>query len=126
MANVREQGSYLEKVLRERLQGSNSLAKPYTFDIRGGGGFWGIEFDFSSPEATKVDFKGGHFGLLVQAKCLENGLVIMGFTGGSNLEGTEGNHCIIAPAYNVSREEIQKILDIFIDSVESTLKAHFV
>ena len=116
----------MEKSLRERLQGPNALAKPYTFDIRGGGGFWGVEFDFSSPESAKVDFKGEQFSMLVQAKCLENGLVIMGFTGGANLEGTEGNHCIIAPAFNVTREEIQKILDIFIDSVESVLKAHFV
>lgn len=126
LANVREQGVYLEKSLRERLQGPNALARPYIFNIRGGGGFWGVEFDFSSPESAKLDFKGGSFSLLLQAKCLENGLVIMGFTGGANLEGTKGNHCILAPAYNVTREEIQKILDIFIDSIESTLKAHFV
>ena len=126
LANVREQGGYLGKSLRERLQSPNALAKPYVFDIRGGGGFWGVEFDFSSPESTKLDFKGGQFSMLLQAKCLENGLVIMGFTGGSNLEGTKGNHCIIAPAYNATREEIQKILDIFVDSIESILKTHFV
>lgn len=91
------------------------------FDIRGGGGFWGIEFDFTCPEATKLDFKGKKFGILVQARCLENGLVIMGFTGGANLAGTEGNHCILAPAYNVTREEIEKIADIFARSVEEVL-----
>jgi adenosylmethionine-8-amino-7-oxononanoate aminotransferase len=40
LANCRTQGQYMEKLLRERLLGPNSIAKPYVFDIRGGGGFW--------------------------------------------------------------------------------------
>lgn len=124
LANISEQGNYLAEILRERLQSPNAIAKPFTFDIRGGGGFWGIEFDFSSPEASQLDFKGKQFALLVQARCLENGLVIMGFTGGANLEGTEGHHCVLAPAYIVTREEIEKIGGIFVTSVEDVLKSN--
>ena len=116
--NIRTQGAYLGQLLRERLQGPNALAAPVTFDVRGGGGFWGIEFDtdgkpfkFASPMA-----------MLVQERCLENGLVIMGLTGGSNLEGTKGSHAILAPAYNVTKEEVEKIVDIFVKSVETVLK----
>ncbi|KAF7977576.1 hypothetical protein HWV62_22319 [Athelia sp. TMB] len=118
LENIRTQGTYLGQLLRERLQGPNALAAPVTFDVRGGGGFWGVEFDtdgksfqFSSPMA-----------MLVQERCLVNGLVIMGLTGGSNLEGTKGSHAILAPAYNVTKEEVEKIVDIFVGSVEDVLK----
>jgi E3 ubiquitin-protein ligase TRIP12 len=40
LANCRVQGALLERLLRERLLGPNARARPYVFDIRGGGGFW--------------------------------------------------------------------------------------
>jgi adenosylmethionine-8-amino-7-oxononanoate aminotransferase len=121
LANIRIQGDYLARLLREHLQAPSAIAAPFTFDIRGGGGFWGIEFDFTCPEAAKLHFKG-KFAMLLQERCLANGLIIMGLTGGANLMGTDGNHCIIAPAYNVTSEEINKIVDIFTRSVEEVLK----
>ena len=109
----------LGKLLQERLTGPNSLALPYTFDVRGGGGFWAVEFDFSSGHM--VYFKGQSFAMLVQARALQNGLIVMGMVGGANLEGTKGDHIIFAPAYNVTKEEIEKIVDIFVVSVEEIL-----
>jgi len=88
--------------------------------------FWGIEFDFTSSDAAKLDFKGGQFAMLLQARCLEKGLIIMGFTGGANLEGTQGNHCLLSPAYNVTREEIEEIVKRFVESVEGVIKESFV
>lgn len=110
----------IAQLLRQRLQGPNALAAPYTFDIRGGGGFWGIEFDFT--EAAHMDFKGHPFAMRVQTRAFENGLVIMSFTGGSDLEGTRGDHCLLSPAYNVTKEEIEKIAALFIQSVEEVLR----
>lgn len=107
------------------MQSPGAIAAPFTFDIHGGGGFWGVEFDFASPAAEKLHFKG-KFAMLVQERCFANGLIIMGFTGGANLMGTDGNHCIIAPAYNVTSEEIIKIADIFARSVEEILEEAFV
>lgn len=118
LENIRKQGAYLEKLLREGLQGPNSLAAPVTFDIRGGGGFWGIEFD---TEGQKYNLKEP-LGMLVQARCLENGLVIIGQSGGSNVEGTKGSHAMLAPAYNVTKEEIEIIAEKFIRSVEEILR----
>lgn len=95
LENCRAQGEYLSSLLKERLQGPNTIAASYTFDIRGGGLFWGIEFDFPA----EVEDKTKSFGMLVQARALELGLVIMGFTGGANLEGTKGLRpflCLIA------------------------------
>jgi E3 ubiquitin-protein ligase TRIP12 len=71
LQNCRIQGKYLESLLKERLQGPNALAAPFTFDIRGGGGFWGIEFDFSCPPPEAPKVKGEGFGIVVQARCLE-------------------------------------------------------
>jgi len=122
LENANTQGQYLAELLRKKLQSPNAIAAPYTFDIRGGGMFWGIEFEFTSPDAAKLDFKGGQFAMILQARCLQNGLIIMGFTGGANLEGTQGNHCILAPAYNVTRAEVEEIVKRFVESVEEVIK----
>lgn len=124
LENIRIQGSYLGKLLQERLTGPNSLALPYTFDVRGGGGFWAVEFDFDGDNNNLVvDFKKGNlFAMLVQARALKNGLIVMGMVGGANLEGTKGDYIILAPAYNVTKEEIEKIVDIFVNSVEEILR----
>jgi len=62
--------------------------------------------------------------MLVQAKALENGLIVMGMVGGANLEGTKGDHIIFAPAYNITKEEIEKIAGVFVRSVDEILKEY--
>jgi adenosylmethionine-8-amino-7-oxononanoate aminotransferase len=120
--NIREQGAYLGKLLHERLSGPNALAAPFTFDVRGAGGFWGIEFDFDQPAAASLDLKSERFALAVQAKALQNGLVIMGFYGGGSLDGVKGDHNVIAPAYNTTKEEVEIIVDLYVKSVEDVLR----
>ncbi|KIK61679.1 hypothetical protein GYMLUDRAFT_96529 [Collybiopsis luxurians FD-317 M1] len=126
LENCRNQGAYLSKLLRKRLQSPNALSAPYVFDIRGAGLFWGIEFDFESPQAAQLDMKGRQFAMVAQARLLEKGLIVMGFTGGSNLEGTKGNHILLSPAYNVTQEEIEKIVDIFVEAIEEVIKENLV
>ena len=65
------------------------------------------------PEAAAKGYAGKTFAIDVQARALENGLIIMGFTGGANIEGTKGNHNMLSPAYNVTKEEVEKIVDVF-------------
>lgn len=109
-------------MLNEGLRGPNALAAPFTFDIRGGGGFWAVEFDFS--DASGLNFGGNNFAMLVQHRALDNGVSVMGMTGGSNLEGTKGDHIILAPAFNVTREQIEKISAVFVQSVEEILREY--
>ncbi|KAF9461243.1 hypothetical protein BDZ94DRAFT_1196596 [Collybia nuda] len=120
LENILIQGAYLEKLLQTGLRGPNALAAPFTFDIRGGGGFWAVEFDFT--EGPRVDFKGHKFAMLVQKRSLDKGAIVMGMNGGSNWEGTEGDHLILAPAYNVTKEQIEKIASIFIESDAKALR----
>jgi len=124
LSSCQRQGEKLSKLLNERLLSPNSPAAPFTFDIRGGGLFWGIEFDFTGPEAAAYDFNGKQFGGLVQAKAMTKNLIIIGMSGCANVEGTKGDHCILAPAYNVTDEEVEKIVDIFVESVEEVLIEH--
>ncbi|EIW79107.1 PLP-dependent transferase [Coniophora puteana RWD-64-598 SS2] len=124
--NITKQGKLMGELLHEHLQSPNALAAPYTFDVRGGGGFWGIEFDFEGPGGERVDLKGKQFAMDVQAKSLENGLIIMAFAGGANLEGTKGDHCILSPAYNVTSDEVKRIVELFVKSVEDVLRESFI
>ena len=103
LENIRLQGEYLKSRLTQGLKGKNALSAPFVYDIRGAGGFWGVEFDFTGPEAKKLDFKGDRFALLVQSKALENGLNLMGFTGCADLGGVNGDHLVLAPAYNITQ-----------------------
>ena len=112
--------SFTEKLLHDGLRGPNALAAPFTFDIRGGGGFWCVEFDFS--QASTLNMKGKNFTSLVQSRTFENGVDVMGMNGGANLEGTKGDHVVFAPPFNVTSKEIEKIVAIFIQSVEEILK----
>lgn len=108
--------------MQERLTGPNALAAPFVFDIRGGGGFWGVEFDLTSSAAASLNFKREPLAMAIQARALENGLIVMGMTGVANLEGTQGDVIILAPAYNVTKEEIDKIVEVLVESVEEVLK----
>jgi len=121
LENGRQTGEYLAQLLRERLETPGALAQPFTFDVRGGGSFWAVEFDFTGPESRGVDFKGQRFAMVVQARCLEKGLIVMGMTGGANIEGTEGDHIIFAPAYNITKKEVERVVDIFVESLEEVL-----
>ncbi|RDX51245.1 PLP-dependent transferase [Lentinus brumalis] len=121
LENVAVQGPRIEAQLRARLTGPNARAAPFVWDIRGGGAWWAVEFDFENEEARARGYEGKTFGFDVQAKALENGAVVMGFMGGSSLDGLKGSHCMLSPAYNVTAEEVDKIVDIFVKSVEQVL-----
>ncbi|KAH8116548.1 PLP-dependent transferase [Phellopilus nigrolimitatus] len=121
IAKAWTQGEKFGAYLRNRLLAPNTPALPFVFDVRGNGCFWGVEFDFSGSEAAAYDFKGKRFGPLLQAQCFENCLIILGMSGGANLEGTEGEHAIFAPPYNITDAEIEKVVDLFVKSVDEVL-----
>ncbi|KAG1780930.1 hypothetical protein EV702DRAFT_963221 [Suillus placidus] len=123
LARCRKNGVHMIALLKDRLQSPNALAAPYTFDVRGAGAFFGVEFDFSSLEARRVDMKDQRFAMTVQACCLKNGLVAMGMVGGSSIDGSKGDHLMLGPAYNATTEEIEMIVDIFVKSIEEPIRS---
>lgn len=116
LENGRRTGEYLARLLGERLQSPGAPAQPFVFDVRGGGSFWAVEFD-----SRRLDPKGEQLAMVVQARCLARGLIVMGMTGGANMKGTEGDLIIFAPAYNIKREEVERVVEIFVSSLEQVL-----
>ncbi|KAJ5819042.1 hypothetical protein N7474_004633 [Penicillium riverlandense] len=106
LQNVRDMGSYLEERLRTRLEGH-----PYVGDIRGKGLFWGVEF--VKDKGTKEPFDTEtRLSFLIQEKGLqpEYAISLYGCTG--TVDGVRGDHVVLAPPYNVSKEEIDTIVDV--------------
>ena len=125
ITKARVQGDKFGKRLSEAMYSPNNPAKPFVFDVRGSGCFWAVEFDFDGPEVESLyDLKGKRFGPLLQAQCMKNDLIILGMSGGANLEGTKGDHAIFAPPYNITDEEIEKVVSLFSKSVEEVLSEH--
>ncbi|KAH7881773.1 hypothetical protein F5I97DRAFT_1945577 [Phlebopus sp. FC_14] len=121
--NVVKNGELLGKLLREGLQSEGKISKPFTFDVRGRGAFWGVEFDFDIPEAANLNLGGQTFAMAVQARCFTNGLIAMGMNGGSTLDGSKGDHVMLGPSYNATTEEIEKIVELFVNSIEEVTSA---
>jgi len=128
LENARTRAIQLEELLRTKLMGPNAPSKPYVADIRGGGLFWGIEFELDDAAQAKLDDSNNNsggsgnnrFGGVVQEIAFNNGLVIIGMSG--TIDGVKGEHAILAPPLNVTPEEIEKIVDLFVNSVEEACK----
>ncbi|KAE8147477.1 pyridoxal phosphate-dependent transferase [Aspergillus avenaceus] len=105
LENVRAMGTYLEQRLRSRLE-----RHPYVGDIRGKGLFWGIEF--VRDKATKEPFGPDQsVAFHVQETGLRPEYAISLYAAGGCVEGTRGDHVLLAPPYNVTREEIDIIVE---------------
>jgi len=119
LSRCKESGKLLSSLLRTRLA-SPSPAAPYIFDIRGGGLFWGIEFS-GHENKYRPSEPGERLAIKLQAICLQNGLIVMGFSGGADLEGVSGEHLLLAPALTATSAEIEAIANIVVASIESVV-----
>ncbi|KAL4733907.1 pyridoxal phosphate-dependent transferase [Aspergillus similis] len=103
--NVKIMGGYLEKRLRGALEGMQ-----YVGDIRGKGLFWGVEF--VKDKATKEPFSPETaLAFKIQETGMKPEFGISLYAGTGTVNGTRGDHIILAPAYNVTKEEIDIIVD---------------
>ncbi|KAJ5311941.1 hypothetical protein PENANT_c022G01490 [Penicillium antarcticum] len=115
LENVRKMGAYLEKQLRQRFENH-----PYVGDIRGKGLFWGLEF--VKDKATKEPFDpSDRLSFLIQEKGLEPQYSVSLYGSSGTVDGIKGDHLILAPAYIVSKGEI----DIIVDTLEKVLEDVF-
>lgn len=107
--NCAVQGEYLMKKLQ------NLYEYPIIGDIRGKGLMLGIEFvkDQKTKEAFASSFnvKGK-----ILKNCMEEGLVP--YPGGGSVDGTLGDHILLTPPINISREEV----DIVYEKLEKAIK----
>ncbi|CZT19455.1 related to ornithine aminotransferase [Ramularia collo-cygni] len=114
VANVREKGEYLGKVLRERLSDH-----PYVGDIRGRGLFWTVEF--VSDKVTKLPFPiAMNLHGLLHARGMSKGYEIALFNASGTFDGYAGDHFLICPPYIVSEMDIDDIVSRVVRVIDDT------
>ncbi|KAL2871784.1 aminotransferase, class III [Aspergillus lucknowensis] len=103
--NVRNMGGYLEARLKETFGGH-----AYVGDIRGKGLFWGIEFvrDKVTKEPFDTEAAVG-FRIQETGQRPEHGVSLYAASG--TVDGVRGDHIILAPPFNVTKEEIDIIVE---------------
>jgi adenosylmethionine-8-amino-7-oxononanoate aminotransferase len=108
IANSAKQGKYLA----DKLKGLSELN--LVGDIRGKGLMWGLEFVKDKKTKEPFNPKEKIKDKVMQA-CFDNGLII--YPGGGAVDGINGDHILIAPPLNITKEEI----DILYSRLEKSL-----
>lgn len=114
--NVERMGLHLEKCLRARL-----ADHPNVGDIRGRGLFWGLEF--VKDKATKEPFDP-RLGVAqrVHNTAISAPFNMTTYPGAGCADGVRGDHVILAPAYNVTEEDIEHIAQVSSDVVRQVFR----
>ncbi|KAL4899306.1 hypothetical protein BDW74DRAFT_189419 [Aspergillus multicolor] len=115
LENVRAQGEYLGQLLQERLGGHRNVG-----DVRGRGLFWALEF--VEDKDTKQPFPAEEgIAQKVHLLGLQKEFSISIIPGAGVADGRNGDSIQIAPAYNVTKEDVELI----VERVEAVVNAAF-
>lgn len=109
IANIKEQGAHFGEQLKLKLKDSKTVG-----DVRGAGGFWAIEF--VKDKTTKEPFPTSvAYGAKFSKTLYKNGLFTL--PGSGTIDGINGDHALFSPAYSITREETDKMIDIIVKTV---------
>lgn len=117
LENVRKMGDHLSRGLRERL-GDH----PNVGDIRGKGLFWSLEL--VADKATKAPFpvtEGVAMELSTLGLTAEYGIAI--YPGTGSVDGVNGDHVMLAPAYIITEQEVAALVGIIGRLVDDYFRA---
>ena len=115
LANVRERGTQLMASLNSRFGNS-----PFIGDIRGRGLFIGLEL--VQDRITREPFDPSmNLAARLKARAMENGLMI--YPGSGTIDGTSGDHVLLAPAYILTPQEADEIVDRLGQTIDDVLGA---
>lgn len=107
--NLLENVRSLEPVLSQGLLDSLSQ-HPNVGNIRGRGFFWGIEFVANKETGEPFPVSAGiAMGLAELGLSEAYGIAV--YPGAGTVDGVNGDHVIVSPAYNTTAEEIEFIVD---------------
>jgi adenosylmethionine-8-amino-7-oxononanoate aminotransferase len=113
LGRVRQQGARLHEMLVERLG-----AHPHVGDIRGRGLFIGLEL--VADRASKRPFAPERrLHARVKSEALARGL--MCYPNGGTIDGTRGDHVLLAPPFVVTDTELDLILDRLAAAIDAAL-----
>ncbi|MFC1771486.1 aspartate aminotransferase family protein [Candidatus Margulisiibacteriota bacterium] len=112
--NAAKQGAYLRQKLQDLYQYS------LVGDIRGKGLMLGIEF--VKDQRTKQPFPASDkVKDIFTSSCLEEGLVM--YPGGGSADGVNGDHTLIAPPLNITKEEVDELFIRLEKGIKKTSKS---
>ncbi len=113
--NVRRQGALLESLLAERF-GNH----PHVGDIRGRGLFRALEL--VADRTTKEPFDPtSALWLKVLKTGMDRGL--MCYPGGGTADGFRGDHVLLAPAFNVTEPDVERMVDLLAETIDAAIAA---
>jgi adenosylmethionine-8-amino-7-oxononanoate aminotransferase len=110
VANVARQGNTLERLLTERFGNHRHVG-----DVRGRGLFWALEFVSDRSRRTPFAPSAGIAERVKQA-ALDRGLGVYPCVG--TMDGTQGDHVIVAPPYIVANSDLVEIVDRLGEAVD--------
>ncbi|KAI3554533.1 aminotransferase class-III [Colletotrichum abscissum] len=110
VARCAQLGKQLEVLLRIELINCKSVG-----DIRGRGLFWAVEFVKDRETKDTFDPKL-RFGLRVQERAFEKGVAL--YPGAGTVDGSRGDHVLLAPPFTTTEEELRKICSVFREALE--------
>jgi adenosylmethionine-8-amino-7-oxononanoate aminotransferase len=113
LARVEEAGAGMMQRLKARF-GNH----PYIGDIRGRGLLLAMEL--VADRETKAPFDPA-LALHERAKADAFGRGLLIYPGGGTADGRSGDHILLAPPYNVTDEELDTIVDLLAETVETVL-----
>ncbi|KAF2143408.1 uncharacterized protein K452DRAFT_347250 [Aplosporella prunicola CBS 121167] len=106
--NARELGEHLASLLRKSL-GDH----PNVGNIRGRGLFWGLQIEFVRNKAAKQPFDPTDgVAMKIHEKGMEPEYGISIYPGSGSADGISGDHVLLAPAYNVTKADIELIVHL--------------
>ena len=115
LENVRRQGDYLSRSLNERF-GNH----PFVGDLRGRGLFQGIEI--VSDRGTKAPFDPScKLHARIKHQALTRGLMI--YPMGGTVDGTRGDHVLLAPPFIIDNGTIDAIVERLGDAIDAAVAA---
>lgn len=111
--NVVARGQQLEDQLRERF-----AQHPHLGEVRGRGLFQSIEL--VEDRNTKAPFSPQHkLHARIKAEALTRGLLV--YPMGGTLDGRHGDHVLLAPPFNVTAMEIERIVERLGEAIEAAI-----
>ena len=115
LANVRAMGARLETALTERFGNHRHVG-----DVRGRGLFWAIELvaDRASKQVFDPELK---LNERVKREALARGVAT--YPMGGTIDGTQGDHVIVAPPYIATAADIDTIVDRLGAAVDAAVAA---
>ena len=113
LANVRRQGAYLERRLRERF-GNH----PFVGDVRGRGLFQGLEL--VADRGTKEPFDPTRkLNTRVKHEAMARGLMV--YPMGGTVDGRRGDHVLLAPPFIIDNAAVDMIVERLGDAIDAAV-----